>query len=161
MASERSLTTPIAILIGSVIIALAVVFGPLLRPAPADRAPVVASVPVSQNPAPKSPEHPPAAALPSKEVVTAEATKALEKYRNEIIERCWKPAVAVQPDPPAVKLMWSFTFDATGQQAARGAREARGASRPDIRDCLDEIVKQVTISPPGAVVQVEVPLALP
>lgn len=165
MASERSLTTPVAVLIGSVIIALAVLFGPLLRPTPTGRpaasAPARTAVQPPLNEAPPAGVSSPAGAVISREAVTAEVVHALEQSRKQIIERCWKPAALANPEPPMVKLTFNFTFDPAGQQAARGAREARGASRPEIRECLDDIVKLVTISPPGAVVQVEVPFTLP
>jgi hypothetical protein len=165
MASERSLSTPAAVLIGSVIIALAVVFGPMIRGDASDRAQPAAPPVTAAEPAPprkEDPAAPPVTSAPaSTEAVTAEATKALEKLRKELLDRCWKPAVAKQPDPPTFKVTFNFTFDATGRQVARGAREDRATARPEIRECIDDVVSQITISPPGAAVYVQVPLTLP
>jgi hypothetical protein len=171
MASERSFSTPVAVLLGSVIIALAVIFGPLIRSTsndPAAPAPSASAGPAAPpNPPPQAAPIAPAdapspgTAAVSREAVIAEVVKALEQRRKEIVDRCWKPAVAANPDPPTTKLTFDFTFDAAGNLTARGAREARGRARPEIRECLDDIVKLITISPPGGAVQVEVPLTLP
>jgi hypothetical protein len=171
MASERSLSTPVAVLVGSVIIALAVVFGPLIRGAPNDRAQPATSAPITTPAEPSPPPKaepispgrapPPAAAPPSKEAVAAEVAKGLDSYRKELLDRCWKPAVAKQPDPPTLELGFNFTFDADGRQMGRGVREDRKTARPEIRECIDDVVKQLTISPPGTSVAVEVPFTLP
>jgi hypothetical protein len=183
MASERSISTPAAILIGSALIAVGVFFGlrqrplddrslvespaPSSRSAPgsASRDAVAAPSPASRDavaaPSPTSRDAVAAPGPASQDIVAAQVTKALEAYRGDIIERCWKPSVAKQPKPPTTKIVYNFSFDSSGRQIIRGAREDRETSRPEVRQCIDGILKPLQIETTGTSVFVEVPFTLP
>lgn len=173
MTTQRSLSTPTAILISGAMLAVAVFFGLRSRapddgPRPAaspavsvgqgstDRAPPAAQEVASDRAPP--PSAPPSA--PS-DAVVAQVTSALEAQRKDLIEGCWKPAAAKQPSPPSMKLHLNFSFDAGGAQIIRGVREERETARPEVRQCVSDSLKPIRIPPPGTGVFVEVPFALP
>lgn len=174
MEKKPTLSTPTAILIGSGLIAVGLFLGLRQRPAPDDRsssptstsdpaiAPTTGSAPARalDNPGREpSPAAPPA--VVSNEVAVEQATKALNAYRDGILKKCWNPAVAKQPEPKTLNLVYNFSFDPSGNQITRGVREDRATSRPDVRECIDGLLQPLQISPPGAGIYVEVPLTLP
>jgi hypothetical protein len=87
--------------------------------------------------------------------------KAIEAQREAMVEHCWNPSVAKQPTPPSMKLVWNFSFDANGAQIIRGVREDRATMRPNVRQCVEDLLQPIQIPPPGAGVYIEVPFTLP
>ena len=148
--SDRSLATPVAIVIAGALVGAGLFLG--LRaahpPAPA------------QSTAPAAGEPSPAVEVSSAKVV-ADAIAALETQRARILAECWQPSVKEQPEPATMSLVYSFTFDPKGDQRARGIVVDRATGRPDVTTCLTRTVAPLKIPPPGAVVSVDVPFRLP
>lgn len=173
MGLDRYVSTPGAILIGSGLIALGLFFGlqgreeaPPPRAAPASTALTAPNAAPPQRGAPvddrrEAPPPGPAPAAASRADVAQQAAQALEAQRKRLVERCWKPSAARSPQPPTVRYVFNFTFDAEGRQAARGLSEDRETSRPDVTSCLNGALEALVIPAPGAPVQVEVPFSLP
>jgi hypothetical protein len=88
------------------------------------------------------------------------ALAQLERYRPELVEKCWKPTLAV-PESARARMKLDVTFGPDGAQLARGLLEERGASRSVITACVQETLPALRISPQGLSVRVELPLALP
>jgi hypothetical protein len=88
------------------------------------------------------------------------ALAQLEHYRPELVEKCWKPTLAV-PESARARMKLDVTFGPDGAQLARGLLEERGASRSDVTACVQETLPALRISPQGLSVRVELPLALP
>jgi hypothetical protein len=172
MTPQRALSTPTAILISGSLIAVAVYFGLRSRPSPpsptdtqptsspAPDAPTVPP-PTARETAPDRAPSQPAPAPPSSDLVASQLTKALEAQRKTLVERCWAPAVAQEPNPPTMKLFINASFDANGQQVIRGVREERETARPEVRQCVSDALKPLQIPPPGAGVFADVPFTLP
>lgn len=176
MTSQRTLSTPAAILISGALIAGAVFLGLRSRPSTSssegDRPPISsrpAAAPadgaqpgpgdVGSDLAPPAPA--PVLGAASRDTATAQVVKAIEAQREAMIEKCWEPSVAKQSDPPSMKLVWNFSFDASGNQIIRGIREDRATIRPEVRQCIEDLLQPIQIPPPGAGVYVEVPFTLP
>lgn len=180
MGLEKHVSTPAAILLGSGLIAAGLYFGqqrdheagpppasasvpdlpgvagPALPAARASAAPGAATAP--SQPPPQPLVEPPALA---KNEVARRASAALEAQRAQLVERCWKPAVAKIPEPVHAKLVFSFSFDAGGAQTGRGVVEDRATSRADVTACVLSTLQPLSIPPPGAGAFVEVPFSLP
>jgi hypothetical protein len=161
----RQLSTPSAILLGSATIAVAVYFGArhgLEARCPEDLppAPAVART-VGVAPQPAFPVAAPAASITPRDEAARQAAEALEAHRATLVERCWKPSVAVQPTLPASRYVFTFTFDASGQQRARGVAEDRQNARPDVTSCLTTTLPALRIPPPGVPLRVDLPFSLP
>src|SRR5262245_55948606 len=121
MSDPKTLSTPTAILIGSVIIAAGLFFGLRERaPAPPPAAPSGTTVAAPQQPPQQAPAPPPAPPAVPREQVAKQVALALEKHRALLIEKCWKPSVEKQPTPASAKVTFNFTFDASGTMLARG-----------------------------------------
>jgi len=144
-----------SILLGSAIIGAALYLG--LRsppPPPAPSLPASAIVPAA--PAPTE-----AAAPISHEQVEAQAAKALDAQKPTLRERCWDPAHKKKPTLPKAEFVFEMVFDGkTGQEIARGIREAQGTP-PDVAICLRDQPMGLRIDPPGKSVKVEIPFTLP
>jgi hypothetical protein len=161
------LSTPVAILIGSVVIGAGLYFGLRERasaPAPSARpaapAPSVTSEPdgsIDPPPPSTTPRKAPVDTARAKQAVAA----AIAKHRPMILERCWGPAAAKDKDPPRVRWTFNFSFDAEGKQIGRGVTEYREAFRPDVTRCLQAELPVIEIPAPGESVLLEVDLELP
>lgn len=166
----RQLSTPTAILLGSAMIAAAVYLG--LRHGPAGVAPdaravdgaeaiqtrSAASAPQAQRAGATAPQGAPSV---SRDEIARQAARALDAHRPALVERCYRPAIAAQPEPRAVRYVFNITFDAQGRQIARGLIEDRETARPEVTACLVGALPPVEIAPPGANVRVDVPFSLP
>lgn len=155
MASAPRLSTPIAILAGSVIIAAAILIG--LRRAP--EAPPPQPAAPSSAPAPP----PPRAAKPvvDREAVAKEVDAALARVRKTLADKCVPKGVTPTSDAPLFKCAFDFTFDAEGRQSVRGIVVDRATVRPEMTPCVTENLPPLSITPPGQSVRIEAPFVLP
>lgn len=180
---QKEFLLPASILVGAAIIALGLFFGLRSGPTPSpglDAAPSNAIVAGPNQPA-TPPNDPPGATTASplqtatpEPIVTskvamkqadferaAKAALAAEK-KATFIPKCWTPLLAKQPEPATSKFLLNMTFDAKGVETGRGISEERGASRPDVANCLRLLPLGLKLTPPpGESVQVEIPLELP
>lgn len=174
MAQESKLSTPQAILIGSVVVAVGAFFGLRDKPAPTPAsAPPASSAPSALGAAPSEPAPAnapvrppeitpaPAAALADRSAVLKEAVAALEKQKKTLLDTCLKPSLAKQPEPKNVKFTLDYSFDAEGKQLARGIQEDRATSRSDVTQCVGAKLLPLSVTPPGQTVRLEIPLELP
>jgi hypothetical protein len=100
----------------------------------------------------------------SPEVVTKateDATRALEKAKKKLEAACWKPAIAENPEPKRARFIFNLSFDARGQEIARGVTELRDESRADVGQCLRAQPIGLEIPPPGAIIAVSIALEFP
>lgn len=136
-----------AIVLGSTLLAAAIVFAAVYRPPPA---------------APVAPIEAPVAAPPfDRDHARAEAARALERLRPHMIATCWTPTSA-EPGPPAVRVQFNLGFTADGNLGGWGINEDRASSRPAVAACLRTLpLDGVRIPAPGAPLTLEVPLTLP
>jgi hypothetical protein len=170
MASDPRISTPTAILLGSVIVAAGLFFG--LRDRSDPQPPAPAPAPSAAALAPPSPAMPaeavqpvqpaqPAGPAADRSAVAKQAEAALAQHRKSLTDQCLAPSLARKPDPPVVKYVFNVTFDAEGKQIARGVSEDREAARPEVTACVSEKLPTLTVPPPGQTVRVEIPLSLP
>jgi hypothetical protein len=156
------LAIPGAIIIGSVIIAAAVYLGLSGRGDGLETPAVVATTAtVSDQPPPRTAKPP--APRPSLAEIEAAARAAFERARPAMLERCWTPALARNPEPATSEYLIDVTFDGTtGKAVAMGLSEVRGRpSRPDVARCMRELPLDHAISPPGENTRVEISLTFP
>jgi hypothetical protein len=155
MAREPSISTPTAILLGSVVVALGLYFGlrgrseppvPLAPPTAAERPPEVA---------------PPPRPAVDRSAVAKQVEAALAKHKKTLTESCLAPSLATRPEPKTVKLVFNYTFDTNGKQISRGVSEDRETSRADVTACVTDKLPEISVSPQGESVHVEAPLELP
>lgn len=162
MAQESKLSTPVAILLGSVIISVGVFLG-LRSKTDAPPAPIPAPVALpAQAPAPPPRiEVAPAPKPVDRSVVAKQVSVELEKQKKTIVDKCLAPSLATKPEPKNVKYMLNFSFDPSGKQLSRGIAEDRATSRPDVTQCVTSTLTTIVVEPPGQSVFVEVPFDLP
>ncbi len=179
-ASAQKITTPTAILVGSVVVALGLYWG--LRasgtadeptaaagPSAPGGEPLPAATRSAPGPRPSTEKLPGLQAssatsgdrLPLRSQVELAATQALESKRAAWVKACWDPSFAKNPEPSKAQYILDMTFDATGKEISRGINEVRGYERGDTAMCLREQPMDLTIDPPGANVRVRLELALP
>lgn len=174
---DRSLLTPIAVVIGGGLIGLGLYFGLQRResvPVPTSAtagasldAPSASSPPAlgvassAAETATAAPSSAASASRTSSEQQVRETSAALEKHRKLIDDECVKPALAKQPQPATVKLTFQYVFDASGKQIARGVGEDRATSRPDVTQCVLAKLPQISITAPGEQARVELVWTLP
>jgi hypothetical protein len=113
------------------------------------------------GPAPVTPVVPPRSPGELQVRVTEQVRQALEQKRSTFVERCWSPSAQKSPEPASARYSFNITVDAQGKEIARGISEDRAAFRADVGQCLRGLGDKVAVSPPGATVQVTVPLTLP
>jgi hypothetical protein len=164
MALERSLLTPVAILIGGASIAVALFFGLRSRePAPVLRA--SSTPPTDGRGSPPPQASIPASRAPSRSLDEAAVESAvaaqLDTQRNAMNRLCVAPSMAKKEKPPKVALVLNIAFDANGKQAARGFIEDRETSRADVTQCLQTNLPALSVPPPGRVITIQVPWTLP
>lgn len=169
MGSETKITTPVAILAGSVVIALGLYLGLRDRapgPAGASDASTQASsgaavTPGSSAAAPATSAQPPAPAAADAAAAQGAARKALQAQRATLLDKCWKPTAAKHVELQSARLMVNASFDAAGTQRARGVSEVRGTGHPELTQCVGTTLQPLVIPAPGAPVMVEMELTLP
>jgi len=157
-----SFATPAAIVIAGALVGAGVYFGGRRGAETPPRDSPSAPAPALDPPRASPPAPPPVAPLPAdKARVAADAAAALDEQRATLVEKCWAPSARAQPTPPSMKLTYNFTFDAQGNQLARGVTLDRATARADVTSCLNGAVLPIHVPPPGASVAVDVPFALP
>lgn len=159
-----ALSTPMAIVLGSVIIAAGLFFG--LRggrnDAPVPMGPPVANVSSVVKPMlDRSEALQPSSSSVDRQRVLREAVAVLAQYKKALTDKCLAPALAKKPDPPLVRFRFNITFNAEGKPIARGIRDDRETARPEVTNCVNENFPQIIVTPPGQSVLVDVPLELP
>ena len=161
MSSEKpsGLSTPMAIVIGSVIIALGLYLG-LSNNKTERQSEPTAVTPTAKEVAVPAPV-PMAKPLVDKARVIREASALLATHKKSLTEKCLAPSLIKKPDPPNVKYLFNITFDAAGKIIARGVAEDRTTSRPEVLACIDESFPVLVVTPPGQTVLVDVPFELP
>lgn len=154
--AASNLATPMAIVLGSVILATGLYFGLQRTPQPQISAPVV------------QPSTHPVAPLPPVEMSAEtrargveDARLALEGAREEMVRRCWTPAAATQPEPRQVPLVFNMSFSAQGELTGLGLSEDRAANRPEVANCVRQLGLSLRVRAPGSLLLVEVPFTLP
>ena len=155
---DRSLLTPAAIVVAGAMIAGAVYLGLRGREGQPPAAADAAAVPSSSALSPSSSTAP---STSSREAVAAAASSALANLRSDLARACWKPAVTTEAGPLIVRYVFHFTFDADGQQIARGISEDRTAARPEVTQCVLQRLPVIRVPPPGTVTMVDVAFELP
>lgn len=178
MASEKYLSTQTAIVLAGALIAAGLFFGlrgrdsasPPAPASPAASSALTVAPPATAQISPPADSAPPGAEPPAlqgqaspagQKAANTAAQKALDAYRAEIIEKCLKPSVAKNPNPPQVKYSFDLVFDATGKQIARGLIEHREASRGDVGVCINTTLPPLQIPPPGGTVRTSPEWTLP
>jgi hypothetical protein len=174
------LTTPVAILIGAVVIAFGLYFG-LRASSPAgptattgatidaagaapgatlDAAAPAGSITSRAPPASASPIRTPAEQAEVREAVARDAKAVLERTRAALKKKCWDPHVK-EPAAAPMKLVYSLAFNEDGKMVARGIVEDRATARAEVAQCLRLEPMDLTVPPPGENVSIEVPFELP
>lgn len=164
MPSERSLALPIAIVVGSVILGVALYLG--LREGLATRAPAppapAAHAPVAAPPTAPAPATKPAAPRgePVADRVYRQAQAALDVLRPGLVKACWTPPAA--GEPASILLTYDVTFGADGGILALGVSEQREAYRTSVAECVRRQPQPVLhVDPPGESVRVILGLPMP
>lgn len=147
MGAGSHLSTPVAIVIASAVVATGVYFG--LRA----QAPAPAPAPAAPVPAPAPPL--------DRAQVAEHALAALAYQRPHLLARCYRPAAAAAAEPPIVRYQLDLSFDASGAQVMRGIVELEGDHSPELTRCVTEALTPLLIPPPGAPASVEIPLRFP
>ncbi len=154
------MSVPTAILLASGLIAAGIFFGLRAQaPAPPTVSPPV--VPPTVVSPPVVP--PPVVATPvaTSELVVQQATEALAYQRTRLRDLCYRPAALAAGAPLSAVWTLNVTFDALGNQLARGVVEQRGTSTPDLTACIGNETQPLRVPPPGRIVMVEIPLSFP
>jgi hypothetical protein len=162
MAPTRSLALPIAIVVGSAILGIALYLG--LReglasrapapPASAVQAPVTAPAPAAKAAPPAPQGEPPA------DRAYRQAQAALDALRPGIVKACWTPPPA--GEPASILLTYDVTFGADGRILALGISEQREAYRTSVAECVRRQPQPVLhVDPPGQSVRVILGLPMP
>lgn len=144
---------PLAILLGSIVIAAGLFFG--LRPQPTPVAPTSAPPPIPSA----SPTAPPPTPQRTDPQVQSDVVAAITSARPAWIAACWDTADPAQRK--AGRYIAATAFDASGKLVVWGISELRNESDPAIAQCLRRYVNTLRIPAPGHPVSVEVPFALP
>lgn len=147
----ETVTVPAAILIGSALIGAGLYFGLRARAdgVPSARTPVASAT---------TPERVPVT-TPSELYERVE--DALEAHRETLLERCWRPAVAAQPEPPIARFTFNYTFAPDGRELGRGVEEDRATGRPELTACVLRELPPLKIAPIGRRMTTKIALELP
>ena len=98
---------------------------------------------------------------PDRELIRRQTQQALEQHRVALVRDCWTPLDGKQQEPGRAAFVWNFTFNAQGQQIARGLIEDRDASVRGLGMCISQKLASISIPPAGVPTYVEVPFVLP
>jgi hypothetical protein len=168
MALERFLSTQAAILIAGAFVAVGVFFG-LRSRSSHDVHPSTAATRRQPNPDPvdppssvrprAAPSPPPPSGAVDREEAARLAAAELEKHRKAIEAACLVPEPGGKV--PNVRLVFNLTFDANGQQLARGVTVDRRGGPAEVTACVQQKLPSLAIPPPGAVVAFDLEWTLP
>ncbi|MCA9598090.1 MAG: hypothetical protein KC776_32480 [Myxococcales bacterium] len=151
-------TLPLAVLGGGALIGLGLYFGLRERPPPADATSAKALPAANTAPAPPEPSE---LHQRSKEAVQLALKSELDRRHAALVDHCWKPLAAKDPDPASAKLSWNGTIGASGKPVAYGVSEHRDAYRAGLAECVQKDLLSLQVPPPGSSVQVSVDIQLP
>jgi hypothetical protein len=150
------LSTPVSILLSSVVLALGLYFG-LRTPSTDVPSPAPGSAPAPvPTPAPPPPSMPPA---PTEAELSANVTDLVVRAHPSWKAACWDSA-----DPAARKAgryTATLAFDATGKLVIFGINENREQSDLAVAQCMRKLPITNTIPAPGRGVTYEVPFQMP
>jgi len=157
MSASAGMSVSTAILLASGLIAVSIFFG-LSGQRPVQ--PVAGSVAalVAPEPAPVVAPPPP---VSSTELVKQQASEALAYQRSRLRDVCYRPAVLAAKAELSAVWNLNVTFDAQGDQLARGMEEQRGTSTPELSRCVGDALQPLKVPPPGRDLMVEIPLSFP
>lgn len=144
-----NLSTPQAIVIGSVIISAGIYLG-LNKQTTSDTPNLAYSAPL-----PRTSLQPQPTAL-DQNLLTQQLNEQLASIKPELLKTC--PA---QWSTVSNRYTIDTVFNADGQQIARGFSEARGNSNPGLANCLSSSLPVFRIQPTGITVKVVTDLFLP
>jgi hypothetical protein len=150
------LTTPGAILLGFVSIAIAVFFGLRTRAVTptgsgADASTTAAPIPPSSDlPLPDPPKGAPASGA------VADVVHALAAQHDALVKACWGPSMEGR-----VAYVVRVQFDDQGHQSTKAQLSARGQVRLDVSECVAGKLAPFAIARANAPARVEVPFTLP
>lgn len=150
------LSTPVSILLASVIVALGLYFG--LRTAPTGVAPPAAASSPAQLPNPVAIVPPPPPA-PTEAQTAASVTDVVVRVHPQWKVACWDSADPATRKPG--RYTATLAFDATGKLVIFGIGELRGESDLAVAQCLRTQGGTFTIPAPGRPVTYEVPFQMP
>lgn len=150
--AKQGISSSTAILVAGAMIGTGLFFG--LRGRETTPA-LTASVVTTPAPETKgrSPEVVPPA-VPSQAGAADEVTKlaaaAIAKHRAVLVEKCWNPSVQTSAAPPKWKATFLYGFDAAGKQLVRGVQEERGGGRPEVTQCVADLLPTLDLGPVAA-----------
>jgi hypothetical protein len=156
------LTTPGAILLGFLAIAVAVFFALRTRPPPVSASDARASVATisagsgapttvaSDLPLPDAPKAPPPTGA------LADATRAIAAQHDALMKACWGSAMVGR-----AAYVVRVRFDDQGHQATKAQLSPRGQMRLDVAECVANHLGPIAIAQANAPASLEVPLTLP
>ncbi len=153
------LTTPVAILLGFALVAVAVYLALRSHDAPAARVDAVAastSVASLPDPLPSpTPATPTAPTAPSGAL--ADANRSLAAQHDALVRSCWTPTKR------AGSVVYSLhaQFDGKGKLATKLTLDPRGPQHLDVSECLAQKLAPIEISPANAPAIIDVILTLP
>jgi hypothetical protein len=150
---------PAAIVVAGAMIGGGLYLGLRARPAgTATPPPVEVAGRSGRGPAGARPGEPPADPL----AVRRRGQAAVDEFRRQMVERCWRPALAQRAEPGASRYTLEALFSADGTETARGIGEERdGPSRSDVAQCMRLQPLGLRIPPPGGPVRMQFVLEFP
>jgi hypothetical protein len=150
------LSTPVSLLLSSVIIALGLYFGlrtPSANVPPPAPSPAPALVP---TPVPPAPSVPP---VPTEAQTAAQVTDLVVRVHPSWKAACWDSADPATRKPG--RYTATLAFDATGKLVIFGITEHREQTDPAVAQCMRTRPIMLPISAPGRAVTYEVPFQMP
>jgi hypothetical protein len=144
---SAKLSTPVAIVVGSIIIAGALYLGLRERAAP----PTTTTASAVLAP-PATPTRVPVTVKPDD--VRRRVLAELARHRKTIVESC-------APDGGAAAFTFEYTFAADGRQLGRGVIEDRGTGNPETTACVLKSLPALKLEPIGRSAKTTVRFELP
>jgi hypothetical protein len=162
----RSLSIPVAIVVGLSLAGAFVAVGVYLALRPRGEPGAMASAPAAStsitNAATGAQGATVAVAdIPTEAMAQAEATRGLDEQHAHLVDLCWAPSFAKKPTPATTTIVFTMTFGPDGRLMSRAPHEDLATARPDVTACVQRELVARPISPRGAKTHVEYTLTLP
>lgn len=157
----RPLATPVAILVGCSLIALAIYFGLRSQPTavPEGRTSTEPSTTAPPTPASSEPRPTPTPSSGTTDEERATAEAALATLKSELSKTCWRD---LPERAPRARFVFQSTFGPDGREIARGISDVRGLEAPKVGACLRRQPLELRLDPaPGRRVRFDLTLELP
>lgn len=90
-----------------------------------------------------------------------EATRAIEDRKPELVKKCWAPALKKAPEPASAPYFLALSIDAKGKLTSSMVVMPRVGSRVDVWACLRTVTLDLSITPPGKALDLNIPLNFP